>query len=362
MRRRMATLLLVLAIPAPLFADTVNATTTNSEDLIKDTQLTSESSPKRQNLKATKSDTDIVSSADLGNQAWLINEVKRQIPAKTIDATLTFGDLKTITTISLNNNPNLTGSIPPGIQYFPNLTLLFLYNDSLSGEIPPELGSLSKLERLSIRDNKLTGQIPKELGNLTSLRSELNVANNQLTGSIPSEIGNLTAFNGAMAFYGNPLTGAIPDSFKQLTKTNNFQFQNTRMTGVIPIELVQSPVITNFNVSYTQLVSPVQTPPKGNFTQTVSSNQLEVAVKPTIYNATKQTTFQPFNASSPMHSEFKLINKQAQGAEVALYDTHTVQIVDNATNQIVYDGPISSSVTLDLNDTSNLFTFLSRWR
>ncbi|WP_185627607.1 leucine-rich repeat domain-containing protein [Listeria booriae] len=357
MRRRMATLLLVLAIPAPLFTDTVNATMTNSEELTKETQLTSEASPKRQNLKATKSDTDIVSSADLGNQTWLINEVKRQIPTKTIDATLTFGDLKAITTISLNNNANLTGSIPSGIQYFSNLTLLFLYNDSLSGEIPPELGSLSKLERLSIRDNKLTGQIPKELGNLTSLRSELNVANNQLTGSIPSELGNLTSFTGAMAFYGNPLTGAIPDSFKQLTKTNNFQFQNTRMTGVIPIELLQSPVIINLNVSYTQLVSPVQTPAKGIFTQTISTNQLEVTMKPTIYNVAKDTTFQPFNPSSSLNSEFKLINKQAQNAEVALYDTHTVQIVDNSKNQIVYDGPISPSVTLDLNDTSNQFTF-----
>ncbi|MBC2266027.1 hypothetical protein HCB37_16020 [Listeria booriae] len=357
MRRKMLTLLLAFAIPAPLLTDTVKATTTNSEELTIENQTISTSPPKRQNLKATKLDTDIVSSADLGNQTWLINEVKRQIPAKTIGTTLTFGDLKTITTISLNGNANITGPIPPGIRYFSNLTLLFLYGNNLSGEIPPELGSLSKLERLSIRDNKLTGQIPKELGNLTSLRSELNVANNQLTGPIPSEIGNLTSFTGAMAFCGNPLTGKIPDSFKQLTKTSSFQFQRTQLTGVLPLELLQSPVVTYLDVSYTQLVSPVLTPVKGNFTQTVSNNQLAVSVKPTIYNVAKDTTFKPFDSTSPTNSEFKLINKQAQNAEVALYDTHTVQIVDNAKNQIVYDGPISPAVTLDLNNTSNQFTF-----
>ncbi|MBC2319922.1 leucine-rich repeat domain-containing protein [Listeria booriae] len=286
MKKKMLALMLLFMIPTPLFTDAVKASAPASDEAVLEAQQTvAEPAKKNQSLKATKLDTDTVSSADLGNQTWLINEVKRQIPAKTIGTTLTFGDLKTITSISLNNNPNLTGSIPPGIQYFSNLTVLSLYNDNLSGKIPSELGSLAQLERLSIRDNKLTGEIPKELGNLANLRSELNVANNQLTGSIPSELGNLTSFNGVMAFYGNPLTGTIPDSFKQLTQTTNFQFQNTRMSGVIPIELLQSPVITNLNVSHTQLVSPVQTPTKGNFTQAISNNQLGVAVKPTTYNA-----------------------------------------------------------------------------
>ncbi|MDT0110841.1 WxL domain-containing protein [Listeria booriae] len=357
MKKKMLALMLLFMIPAPMFTDAVKATAPASEETISETQTATEPTKKAQSLKTTKLDTDIVSSADLGNQTWLINEVARQIPAKTIGTTLTFGDLKTITTISLNNNPNVTGSIPPGIQYFSNLTVLSLYENNLSGEIPPELGSLSNLEQLNIRDNKLTGQIPKELGNLTNLRSELSLANNQLTGSIPSELGNLTSFTGAMAFSGNPLTGKIPDSFKQLTKTSSFQFQRTQLTGVFPLELLQSAAVTYLDVSYTQLVSPVETPAKGNFTQTISNNQLAVSVKPTIYKGENDTTFKPFDSASPMNSEFKLINKQAQNAEVALYDSHTVQIVDNAKNQIVYDGPISPAVTLDLNGTSNQFTF-----
>ncbi|MBC1551103.1 hypothetical protein HB901_00100 [Listeria booriae] len=357
MKKKMLALMLLFMIPAPMFTDAVKATAPASEETTSETQTATEPTKKLQNLKATKLDTDIVSSADLDNQTWLINEVARQIPDKTIGTTMTFGDLKAITTISLNNNPNVTGSIPAGIQYFSNLTVLSLYENNLSGEIPPELGSLSNLEQLNIRDNKLTGQIPKELGNLTNLRSELNLANNQLTGSIPSELGNLTSFTGAMAFSGNPLTGKIPDSFKQLTKTSSFQFQQTQLTGVFPLELLQSVAVTYLDVSYTQLVSPVQTPAKGNFTQTISNNQLAVSVKPTIYKGENDTTFKPFDSASSMYSEFKLINKQAQNAEVALYDSHTVQIVDNAKNQIVYDGPISPTVTLDLTDTSNQFTF-----
>lgn len=307
------------------------------------------------NLMATKLDSDIVLSSDLGNQAWLINEVKRQIPAKTIDNNLTFGDLKTITTISLNY-VGLSGGIPSGIKYFSNLVKFHAYGNSLSGEIPVELGSLKKLKTLSIRNNKLTGTIPKELSNMTGIRSEFNLASNQLTGEIPEEIGNMTWVTGAINLSSNKLTGRIPASFSKLTNMNNLQLQNTQLTGVFPMELMQSARLTILDVSNTQLVSPTLIPAKGNFAQTISNNQLVISANPTIYNTTNDNTFRPFDNESLTNSGFKLINKQAQGAEVPLYSTHTVQILDHANNEIVYNGPIDSSVSLDLTADTNRFT------
>ncbi|EUJ42339.1 WxL domain-containing protein [Listeria riparia] len=251
----------------------------------------------------------------------------------------------------------MTGSIPPGIKYFSNLEILFLYNNRLSGEIPAELGSLSKLERLSIRNNQFTGKIPKELGNLTSIRSELNLASNQLTGEIPPELGNLTNLTGAINLAYNDLTGKIPDSFSNLTKMSNLQLQKTQITGLFPTQLMQSAALTYLDVSYTQIVSPISVPTKGNFTQTISNNQLMISTKPDIYNTFNHAFFKPFDSSSTTHSQLKLINKMEQDKETALYNTHTVQIVDHAQNKIVYDGPLSPSVALELTADTNHFSF-----
>ncbi|MBC1501307.1 hypothetical protein HB943_11900 [Listeria weihenstephanensis] len=371
LKKIMATSIILVLLPigslTPVVASTWNTEAPKEErtEIVTDTtteiQDTSKQNLKSKvksgtNLKAIKIDTDIVASSDLGDQAWLVNEVKRQVPSKTVGVDLTFGDLKTITVISLNSK-GLTGSIPPEIKYFSNLVILNLYNNNLTGSIPAEIGSLSKLEQMSIQNNLLTGTIPKELGNLTSLRSECNLANNQLTGTIPEEIGNLTNFTGALNFCDNELTGAIPASFSNLVQMSSLQLQNTQLTGLFPVVLMQSTALTELNVSYTQLISPTLIPSKGNFTQTISNDQLEVSMKSVVYNTANDTTFQPFSSSSRTRSDFKLVNRQAPGVDVPFYDTHTVQIFDHAQNKVVYDGLITSGVSLDLTADTNRFTF-----
>lgn len=134
-------------------------------------------------------DQDIVQPADLGNQAWLIDEVNRQLN-KQVGTNVTFGDLKTITTIDLPNK-QITGEIPTGIGLFTNLTGLVLRFNQLSGKIPDSIGNLKNLTTLYLNGNQLSGEIPSSLGQLTNLRTLL-LNDNRLVGQLPSTLENLT--------------------------------------------------------------------------------------------------------------------------------------------------------------------------
>ncbi|MBC1611689.1 cell surface protein, partial [Listeria welshimeri] len=121
--------------------------------------------------------TDIVTSQDLGNQAWLINEVNRQLSPKKVGIDLTYEDLSKITKIALNNR-GLTGEVPPEIKNLVSLQTLLLYSNNLSGTIPDGLGNIASIE---LQNNKLVGQIPLSLYENRTGLNEINVAGNQVT-------------------------------------------------------------------------------------------------------------------------------------------------------------------------------------
>lgn len=133
-----------------------------------------------QPINLNQSNTDIVTSEDLGGQAWLINEVNRQLAPKKVGVDLTFEDLAKIKTISLSNR-SLTGEVPPEIKNLVSLERLLLYSNNLSGEIPSELGQLQKLTELRLDYNQFSGKIPDGLGNIPSIALQ----SNKLVGQLP---------------------------------------------------------------------------------------------------------------------------------------------------------------------------------
>ena len=69
-------------------------------------------------------------------------------------------------------------------------SLTFDNNPRLTGSIPTELGLLTKLYSLSFENNNHTGPIPSELGLLTKI-GKLHLGNNSLTGAIPETLAPL---------------------------------------------------------------------------------------------------------------------------------------------------------------------------
>lgn len=141
-----------------------------------------------------------------------------------------------VTVIDLNRN-NLSGQIPPEIQYFPYLQVLRLDYNRLEGEIPPEIGLLTELRRMDIDGNPFTGGIPPEIGNLAKLQVLwLGGEGSRLTGPIPPELGNLDSLR-QIQLYDVRLDGSIPEEFGNLAELQILRITGTRIGGGLPESL-----------------------------------------------------------------------------------------------------------------------------
>lgn len=96
------------------------------------------------------------------------------------------GKLSNLLSVWLDGN-DIVSTIPPEIQYHPELMSISIADTNLSGTIPSEIGLLSNLQRLWLYKNKLTGTVPSELENLSNLEV-LKLEHNDLKGTIPSQV------------------------------------------------------------------------------------------------------------------------------------------------------------------------------
>lgn len=159
-----------------------------------------------------------------------------------------------VTEINLNRN-ELSGIIPPEIQYFPQLRLLRLDYNDLDGEVPPEIGKLTELRRMDIDGNNFTGPIPPEIGNLTRLE-ELWMGANDMSGPIPPEIGNLTKLQD-LHLYEARFEGSLPAALGALTELRVLRVQETRIEGPVPSTLGALEKLRNLTISSNSLSGPL---------------------------------------------------------------------------------------------------------
>eukprot|EP00934_Nitzschia_sp_Nitz4_P003053 Nitzschia sp. Nitz4//scaffold249_size28687//7235//8690//NITZ4_008116-RA/size28687-snap-gene-0.2-mRNA-1//1//CDS//3329544014//3043//frame0 len=104
---------------------------------------------------------------------------------------------------------NLTGSLLDEIFDFEDLSSLYLDgNLNIMGTIPTSIGNLNKLEYLSLKDNQLTGTIPDTLFDLTSLVS-LDLGANSLEGPVTDSIGSLILLT-VLRLEENHFVGEVP--------------------------------------------------------------------------------------------------------------------------------------------------------
>ncbi|CAL5414376.1 unnamed protein product [Camellia sinensis] len=155
---------------------------------------------------------------------------------------------------------NLSGKIPPGlynistIQYFglalnqlhgiiptdigssfPNLKMLYIFNNLFTGTIPTSLSNASGLERMSFSNNDFSGTMPRDLGKLLGLQwISVNINRLQDDLTFISFLTNCTSLQ-LIEGSGNLLRGSLPDSVANLS-TNLYlmNLENNQMHGNIP--------------------------------------------------------------------------------------------------------------------------------
>ena len=156
--------------------------------------------------------------------------------------------------INLSRN-DLSGTVPPEIQYFPHLRLLRLDYNDLVGEVPPEIGKLTELRRIDIDGNNFTGRIPPEIGDLANLEI-LWMGGNDMSGPIPPELGNLANL-WELHLYEAAFEGPIPSELGGLAELRRLDLRDNRIDGPIPAWLGELEHLTRLRIYDNQLSGPL---------------------------------------------------------------------------------------------------------
>ena len=147
--------------------------------------------------------------------------------------------LPSLTTIRLDRNIWLTGTLPSEIGDLTRLEQLWLHHNMLSGSLPSELARLTRLEKLCLAANTFTGRLaPETFGSLTFLR-KLWLDHNEFTGRLPSELGNLPLVK--LHISHNPFDGGglLPSSLASLTELEHLvaSVSADELDVVVPTEI-----------------------------------------------------------------------------------------------------------------------------
>ncbi|KAJ3679755.1 hypothetical protein LUZ60_017766 [Juncus effusus] len=139
-----------------------------------------------------------------------------------------------VTSLTIFQDANVTGTIPTAISSLPYLQILVLHHlPGVSGTIPSALGNLPKLIQLTISFTSITGPVPSFLSSLTSL-TLLDLSFNSLSGSIPASLSlirNLTSIDISR----NQLTGVLPpDLFQNAPDLPYLRLSHNNLSGEIP--------------------------------------------------------------------------------------------------------------------------------
>ncbi|EFJ05001.1 hypothetical protein SELMODRAFT_431914 [Selaginella moellendorffii] len=174
------------------------------------------------------------------------------------------GDLTDLVALDLSFNPQLTGEIPKELGRLTNLQYLSLQGCNFYGSVPKELGLLKNMKFLlsisALNMNKLTGSIPPELGGFPNV-TWFDIAQNGLTGplpvstSVPQNIGldNLTSVVHMMV-ENNALTGEIPVEYGNFAALEILRVDNNRVQGTIPATINQIPKLLELHLANNSLV------------------------------------------------------------------------------------------------------------
>ncbi len=176
---------------------------------------------------------DLYNATNPGDTAWVNADGWLSAPLDQWNG-VSLGPDGRVVEVWLADN-NLTGTLPESLKNLDSLKRFYFWNNpELSGNLFDFLINYPALERVSAHDCNFTGTILPDVFHPGLL--EIRVFNNQLTGEIPIEISNsplMDQFNVS----GNLLTGTIPTSIGELKNVIELNLSGNEITGGLPLEI-----------------------------------------------------------------------------------------------------------------------------
>ena len=154
----------------------------------------------------------------------------------------------------MDENDDITGSIPSEVGNLGNLESLHLHETGISGSIPSELGDLSNLTRLRLNDTDISGSIPSELGDLDKV-TYLDLSDTDISGSIPPELGDMSKLR-YFYLYNTDLSGSLPSELGDLGDLLRLRLNDTDLTGAMPSSFTDLDKVNTLNTENTDLCAP----------------------------------------------------------------------------------------------------------
>ncbi|KAK1397721.1 Polygalacturonase-inhibiting protein [Heracleum sosnowskyi] len=144
-----------------------------------------------------------------------------------------------IISLTIQDDNNLTGQIPPQVGDLPYLeTLWFRKLPKLTGEIPTAISALTNLKSVRLSSTNLTGPLPLFFPQLTNL-TYLDLSFNKLHGVLPPQLATLPKLE-ALRLDRNQITGEIPDTFGKFAGSPDIYLSHNQLTGLIPTTFASS--------------------------------------------------------------------------------------------------------------------------
>lgn len=138
-----------------------------------------------------------------------------------------------IVSLTIQDDDNLTGQIPPQVGGLPYLETLWFYKlPNLYGAIPEQISALTNLKSVRLSWTNLSGPVPIFFAQLTNL-TYLDLSSNKLNGVIPSQLSTLTNLS-ALHLDRNHLTGEIPAAYGNISGSPDIYLSHNHLTGFVP--------------------------------------------------------------------------------------------------------------------------------
>lgn len=169
-----------------------------------------------------------------------------------LDGTLPtiLGSLTFLGSLSLENNPNLTGTLISELGNLRELRILQLNGADFFGTLPSEWAIHPNLLRLQLGQNAINGSLPEVYGNMIDL-VELDLNTNQISSYIPESFGQLVSLQSLNLSWQRYLHGTIPLSIWLLPSLFNLEVEYNYLEGTLPPELGLSISLLAINIKVT---------------------------------------------------------------------------------------------------------------
>jgi len=286
----------------------------------------------------------------------------------------------------------LSGSIPPGLFKYENLTLLDLSQNYITGTVPDNFTSLPKLETLLLSSNNLSGEIPASLSNVTTLTrfaanqnslngsispgvtkyvKMLDLSYNEISGRIPPDLflgmnletidltsNNLEGHVDAkfsrslvrLRLGTNNLSGGIPDSISNASKLAYLELDNNNLEGNIHPNLGECKNLALLNLASNMLQG--QVPDEiGNL-----KNLVVLKLQMNNFSGSIPSTFSNFISLNALNLSY---NSFSGSIPVEITNLQNLSSMNLQANKISGVIPISISLLknlIELNLGNNLLT------